>query len=214
MSSVAVSAPTDQRRSVSVFIAGAAGTTIVGLLVQTLMIPTTDVADDRWSYPWETGPFVAVSLLYALLHLAVVIGLVGFGRSGVAGTSRSARYGITLAVAGTLTLAVGELAGLPIGDALTDDTSAQVVGAVFGLGMLLSAIGLLMVGTATLGAYVWHDWRRYTPLATGIWCSVMLIIPPTIPKALPGAVAVYGVGLFAMAIGLHRDSANQTTGLS
>lgn len=42
--------PTDHRRATRAFIAGAAGTTIAGVLVQTLVIPTTDVADDRWSY--------------------------------------------------------------------------------------------------------------------------------------------------------------------
>lgn len=204
--SAPVSTPTVHRLAVWAFIVGAAGTTITGVLIQTLVIPTTDVADDRWSYPWETGPFVAVSLVFTVLHLLVAIGLVAFGRSGVAGGSRAARSGVAIAVTGTLTLTVGEIIGLPIRDALTDDTSAQVVGAVFGLGVLLSAVGFLVLGVATLRAHVWCDWRRYTPIVTGIWTSILVVLPLTIPKALPGSVAIYGACLLAMAVGLHRQT--------
>jgi hypothetical protein len=201
-----MSTPTVHRAAASAFIVGAAGTTIAGVMIQTLVIPTTDVADDRWSYPWEAGPFVVVSFVYIVLHLLVAAGLVAFGRSGVAGRSRAARSGVAVAVAGTLTLTGGEIIGLPIRDALTDDTSAQVVGAAFGLGVLLSAIGFLVLGVATLRARVWLDWRRYTPLATGIWTSILVVLPLAIPKALPGCVAVYGACLLAMAVGLHRET--------
>jgi hypothetical protein len=201
-----VSTPAVHRPATFAFIVGAAGTTVAGVLIQTLVIPTTDVADDRWSYPWEAGPFVAVSLVYIVLHLLVATGLVAFGRSGVAGSSRAARSGVAIAVAGTLTLTVGEIIGLPIRDGLTDDTSAQVVGAVFGLGVLLSAVGFLILGVATLRANVWCDWRRYTPLVTGIWMSILVVLPLAIPKALPGCVAVYGACLLAMALALHRET--------
>ena len=199
-------APSDYRSATWAFIAGAAGTTIAGVVIQTLVIPTTNVTDDRWSYPWEAGPFVVVSLFYVVLHLLVVAGVAVFGRIGVAGTSRPARRGITFAIVGTLTLAAGEVAGLPIRNALIDDTSAQLVGAVFGLGVLLSAIGFLMVGIATLRAGVWCDWRRYTSLATGIWTSTLVVLPLAIPQALPGGVAIYGACLLAMALAVRRES--------
>jgi hypothetical protein len=201
-----VSTPTVHRPAAWAFIIGAAGTTIAGVLIQTLVIPATDVADDRWSYPWEAGPFVVVSFVYIVLHLLVAAGLVAFGRSGVAGRSRPARSGVAVAVAGTLTLTVGEFIGLPIRDGLTDDTSAQVVGAVFGLGVLLSVVGFLLLGVETLRARVWLDWRRYTPLVTGIWTSILVVLPLAIPKALPGGVAVYGACLFAMALALHSET--------
>lgn len=198
----------DHRGATRAFIAGAAGTTLAGVLVQTLVIPTTDVADDRWSYPWDTEEFVAISLLYVIFHLLVTAGLVAFGRSGVAGNSRLARRGIALAVTGTLILTAGEIVGLPIRDASIDDTSAQLVGAVFGLGVLLSAAGLLMVGVATLRTPVWRDWRRYTPLAAGTWTTILVVLPLAIPKALPGSVAIYGTCLLAMALALHRELSN------
>jgi hypothetical protein len=206
VTNASVSTPTVHRPAAWAFIVGAAGTTVAGVLIQTLVIPTTDVSEDRWSYPWEAGPFVAVSFVYIVLHLLVTVGLVAFGRSGVAGRSRAARSGVAIAVAGTLTLTVGEIIGLPIRDALTDDTSAQVVGAVFGLGVLLSAVGFVILGVATLRARVWLDWRRYTPLVTGIWTSILVVLPLAIPAALPGCVAIYGACLLAMAVALRRET--------
>lgn len=197
---------TDHRSATWALIAGATGTTVAGALIQLLVVPTTDIAIDRWSYPWEPGPFVVVSLVYIILHLLVAAGLVGFGRIGVGGTSRQARWGNTLAIAGTLALTAGEIAGLAISDARTDDTSAQAVGAVFGLGVLLSAVGFIIVGVATLRALVWQDWRRYTPLVAGIWTSILIVLPLAIPRALPGGVAMYGACLLAMAIGLRREN--------
>ncbi len=74
-------------------IAGAAGTAVAGAFIQLLVVPTTDVTIDRWSYPWAAGPFVVVSLVYSILHLLVAVGLVGFGRVGVGGTSRPGALG-------------------------------------------------------------------------------------------------------------------------
>ena len=198
--------PSADPRATLAFLVGAAGTALSGVLVQALVVPTTDVSDDRWSYPWEGSAYVVVSLLYVVFHLLLAVGLVAFRRSGVAGTSRSARPGIAIAITGTLALAAAEIIGLPIGDALVDDTSAQVVGAVFGLGVLLSAVGFVMAGTGTLRASVWKDWRRYTPLVVGIWSSILLVLPLAVSTALPGGVAVYGACLLAMAVALHRTT--------
>jgi len=192
------------RRGAAVFMFGAAATAVSGLLIQTVVQPSTDVSDKMWRYPWsDSGTFIAVSLLYIVFHLLVVVGLAAFGRSGAAGTSRTGRVGIRLAVVGTMLLAAGEVASLPIRDASVHDTSAAVVGAAFGLGVLVSAIGLLTTGSATLSARRWEDWRRFTPLAAGLWTTVLLGINMT--KALPSGVAIYGLCLLAMAIALYSD---------
>lgn len=90
-------------------------------------------------------------------------------------------------------------------------TKTFVVGAVFGVGMLLSVIGLLLVGKATLASGIWHDWRRYTPLVAGIWTTILIALSATVPKALPGGVAIYGASLLAMALALHRDRDTENT---
>ncbi len=193
--------PGTVRRGARAFIVGAAATAIAGALVQFVVQPSTNVSDDKWSYPWTAGALVAVSLLYIVFHLLVVVGLIAFDRSGVAGTSRAARSGMTLAITGTLLLAAGELASIPIRDSLVDGTSAVVVGAIFALGTVLSAIGYLLTAKATLSAGIWQDRRRYTPLVAGMWTTALVGIAAT--SALPAGVAVYGACLLAMAIALY-----------
>ena len=63
------------------------------------------------------------------------------------------------------------LASIPVRDAEIEDTSAAIVGAIFGLASIVSTVGFLVVGRATLRAGVWHDWRRFSPLTTGIWLT-------------------------------------------
>ena len=197
------------RRGSTIFIAGALATAVSGLLVQAVVQPSTDISDKMWRYPWSSsGAFVAVSVLYIVLHLLIAIGLLTFGRSAAAGTTRAARTGVGLAVAGTLLLTIGEVASLPIRNAALDDTSAGVVGAVFGLGVLVSAVGFLVIGWTTLSAGAWQDWRRYTPLATGVWTTALIGISMT--KALPAGVAVYGLCLLSMAVALSTHLASRT----
>jgi hypothetical protein len=195
------------RRAAIAFMAAAAATAVAGAVLQFGLQPATELSDDMWRYPWSSsGAFVAFSLFSALLHGLVIVGLVAFGRSGAAGQSRAASNGVALAVAGTALLLVGELASIPIRNAETDDTSAAIVGAIFGLASIASTVGFLLVGRATLRAGVWHDWRRFTPLATGIWLTALTVISLAVPEVLHGGVGLYGVCLLAMATALYGKS--------
>ena len=184
-------------------IVGAAATTLGAIVVQGLVQPATTVSDHRWSYPWSSGALVPISLLWASLHVLVFVGLLGFARSGVAGTSRSARVGTLLALVGTALLFVGELASILIRDQRTDDTGAAIVGSIFALAILLTAVGLLAAGIATARARLWHGWRRFTPLSAGIATTALLGLNVT--KALPTGVGVYGLCLFALGVALYTQ---------
>jgi hypothetical protein len=184
-------------------VVGAAATALGGIVVQGIVQPATTVSDHRWSYPWSSGALVPISLLWASLHVFVFLGLLGFARSGLTGSSRSARLGTTLALAGTALLFVGELASIPIRDQRTDDTGAAIVGAIFALAILLTASGFLAAGIATLRARLWHGWRRFTPLSAGIVAFALLGLNAT--KALPAGVALYGLCLLALGIALYTQ---------
>ena len=56
-------------------------------------------------------------------------------------------------------------------------------------------------------AGVWHHWRRYTPLATGISLIAMGVVTTFFPTALHGMVGVYGLCLFGMGAALYTDPA-------
>jgi hypothetical protein len=198
----------DQTRKAAVaFIVAAAATAVAGAVLFFGMQPTTDLSEDMWRYPWESsGAFVAFSIVSAGLHGLVILGLQAFGRSGAAGRSRAATRGTALVVAGTAMLLVGELVSILIRNAETSDTSAGIVGGgVFGVGGTLSTIGFLVLGWATLRAGVWQGWRRFTPLAPGVWLTVMTFLAT--PTRLHGMVGVYGLCLLAMAVALYTDAA-------
>ena len=191
-------------------IVGAAATTLGGIAVQGIVQPATTVSDHRWSYPWSSGALVPVSILWASLHVLVFVGLLGFARSGVAGHSRSARLGTTLILGGTALLFVGELASIAVRDQRTDDTGAVIVGAIFALAILLTAVGFLAAGIATVRARLWQGWRRFTPLTAGIVSCALLGVDVT--KALPTGVAIYGLCLLALGVALYTQPTPESEG--
>jgi hypothetical protein len=199
------------RRAAVAFIVASAATAVAGAVLAFGMQPSTDISDDMWRYPWESsGAFVAFSIFSAFLHGLVIIGLLAFGRSGAAGRSRSASRGVALVVAGTALLLVGELLSILVRDARSDDTSATIVGiAVFGAGGILSMIGFLVLGRATLRAGAWHGWRRYTPLTAGIWLIAMTVFAGR--TLLHGMVGVYGLCLLGIAVALYTQPAPTAT---
>ena len=198
------------RRAGIALIAGALITAIGGVVSQFVQASTT-VSDDLWRYPWSSDAFVPVSVLWAAAHVLVIIGLLGFRRSALAGDSAADRRGITLAIAGTALLLVGEIASLPMTDEATNSTAGGIVGAVFGLGTLLSAVGLLLAGKATLSARRWQDWRRFTPITAGAWTLALVGIAMT--KGMPTGVAIYGLCLLALGIALYSRPAVATSGI-
>lgn len=85
------------------------------------------------------------------------------------------------------------------------------MGATFGLGTALSAVGLLLAGRATLQARRWDGWPRFTPLVAGGWTLILLGVAAT--KALPTGVAIYGLCLLAIGIAMYtRPSAATAVG--
>jgi hypothetical protein len=184
-------------------IVGAAATMLGGIVVQGVVQPATTVSDHRWSYPWSSGALVPISILWAALHVLVFVGVLGFARSGVAGQSRSARLGTALALVGTALLFVGEIASIPIRDQRTDDTGAVIVSAIFALAILLTAVGFLAAGIATVRARLWQGWRRFTPLTAAIVNLALLGVNVT--KALPTGVAIYGLCLLALGVALYTQ---------
>jgi len=191
------------RRAAIAGIVGATTTAIGGLVVQAVIQPSTTVSDQRWSYPWSSSSLVPISILWASLHVLVFVGVLGFARSGLAGKSRGARVGVALALAGTALLCIGELASIAVRDQQVGDTGAELVGAIFAIGIVLSAVGFLSSGVSTIRANLWRGWRRYTPLGAGIWTTLLLGLNAT--KALPTGVAIYGLCLLALSVALYTQ---------
>jgi hypothetical protein len=197
------------RRGAIAGMVGATATAISGLVVQAVIQPATSVSDQMWSYPFSSSALIPMSILGALLHLLVFIAVLAFARSGLAGPSRAARIGLIMALAGTVLLFVGELASIPVRDQHVDDTGAAIAAAIFGIGGVLSAVGFVAAGLATARAGLWHGWRRFTPLATGI--SIGAVLGLQLVDALDAGITVYGLCLLALAVALYTQPVPSST---
>jgi hypothetical protein len=189
----------DTRLAGACAVTGGALTAISGILVQTVVMPGSDVPDDQWSYPWSASALVPVSAVYATFHVLIFLALLGLAGSGLAG-----RAGPRLALIGTALLFVGELASIPIAGQTIDRPGPSLVGALFGVGTLISAIGFLVAGTAAVRAGRWHGWTRWTPLATGV--VLLAVTGLAMTPALPAGVAAYGIGVVLIGLGLRSEA--------
>ena len=174
-------------------------TGVGGLAVQVAR-PRSTVAADMWSYPWPGAAFVAVTLLYAALHVLAFASFWGFSVSALAGPGRAARTGHILALTGTAVLVLAEVVSLFWIGRRNDETGPSATAAVFGLGTLLTAVGFLVLGVRTVRAGLWYGWQRVTPLALGIWTTVLMVLIVTPISAL--AIGVYGLCIAALGLAL------------
>jgi hypothetical protein len=188
-----------------------AGATIlaVGAFVTHIAQTSTDVSDKLWRYPWSSETALALFSLWAVAQALLLIGLFAFRRVRAAGHTRSASLGVAIALGGTALILVGHLASIPIRDQSTDDTWPQLIGGVYGLGTVLTAIGLLLAGRGTIRDGIWRGWRRFAPFATGIWTVALIGLQFT--PALPSAVAVYGLCFAAIGVALATTPRPSTT---
>lgn len=191
------------RSAATIGMLGAVLTVALGAIIQLVVQPSTSISDDMWSYPLSSRALVPMSVLYAAIHVLVIVGIVGVERSGMAGPSKAAHRGINLALAGTAFLLIGELASIPIRTDRIDDTGAAIVGVIFGLGILLSALGFLTAGWATRRTGRWTDWRRYTLLVAGVLS--VAIVPLQLAGALSAGVGIYGLGLLGVSVALYTQ---------
>ncbi len=175
---------------------GAAATLVSGVFVAVVVQPGSDVPDDRFSFPWSASALVPVSLLFAVLHVLVLVGIAGLVASGLTGTSRSSRVGAWFALGGTGLLAVAEVASIAVRRQLMADTGAGLVGALFGVATALSMVGFLVLGTTTLRSGRWPGWGRFTPLATGL--ALVALLGLVMTPALAVGVGLYGVLLLVV----------------
>lgn len=144
-----------------------------------LVPPAVD--DDRYSYPLTAAGFVLIQCWFGLQHLGLVAGLVGLGRSSAVGARRA---GVLTAIAGMGLLTATELAASAAARSTYPGPGTGVLDALYGISSVIIGIGLIGAGVAVLRAGAWRGWRRWLPLALGIYVFV-----PMFPAMFGGFLA-------------------------
>lgn len=164
-----------------------------------LAVVPAAVEDDRYSYPLGATGFVAIQVWFVVQHLGLLAGLVGLGRSGAAGTHR---LGVRVAIAGMALLTATEALAIsaarsPYPGGLRTD----LLDAGYGVSCMAIGVGLVVAGVAVLRAGVWEGWRRWVPVATGVYVFVPML-PALLGGFLAARLAITGWMLLFAVLGL------------
>jgi heme/copper-type cytochrome/quinol oxidase subunit 1 len=162
------------------------------------------VSDDRLSYPWTGATALTTSVVWGTAQLLLTLGLVAFARSDAI-TGRAGRRGAWVAVAGSALYVLAHAVSIPFHDADLSDGGAIVALTLFGVGTLLTAVGMVVAGLDVRRTAAWRGWHRLVPLALGIWMVVMM--PLQFTPLLVVAVAVYAALAIAFGVAMVEEAA-------
>lgn len=167
-------------------IAGAALTMVLG------GIPPLAALEAQTPSPWWISAANAVS------HLLLIAGVAGVARAGAAGRGGLGRAGLAATLLGLATLTVAEVISLV-------DTDVAIP--LFSLATLLMMVGLILLGIAALRSGRWAGWRRFTPLACGLFIPLVLLPSFAVPPPASNyAVGLWGVCWLLLGLALRAEA--------
>jgi hypothetical protein len=161
------------------------------------------VPDDRLNFPFSGSLATVTSLTWGLGQALFVVTLLGFARGVAVGASRPGRIGAWLAVVGGIVFVAAHAVSLIFRDARVDDPAGAGAITLFATATVLTAVGFIAAGVAVARARRWTSWRRYSPLAVGIW--LLCVVPLQFTSLLPLSIVVFAATLAAFAIALLAE---------
>lgn len=151
----------------------------------------------------NSGGFYVSESVWLGVHTLVLLGLVGLGRLGVIGDSPWGKAGLRLAIVGRILFLSAEAVSIVVGH---DDVPLLPLAAVS------TALGMLGVGGAVIGAGRLAGWQRYLPLAMGAYPFVLMFPVVALTGERPDlAVTGWGLTLVGVAVA-SRAAAMQQPG--
>ncbi|MDQ0822467.1 hypothetical protein QFZ79_000205 [Arthrobacter sp. V4I6] len=158
------------------------------------------VPENQWSYPLNVTAFTAIQVWFAVQHLGLLLGLLALRWTGAVGQSTLGRIGHFVAVAAMLGFAATELAAISAAHDTTDSARVGALGAAYGVFSIVLGAALVLEGIAVVRAGAWQGWRRWIPLALGVWVFVPML--PALALSFIGArFAIAGWMLLFAALG-------------
>ncbi|MGN9908678.1 hypothetical protein ACTMTJ_14140 [Phytohabitans sp. LJ34] len=137
-------------------------------------------------------PGLAFTIATTTSHLLVLTGVLALAASGAAGSGRLPRIGLPLAGLGWALIAAAEL---------TVGVDFTVAKAMFGAGDPLIGLGMTLTGVEVLRTGRWHGWRRFAPLACGLY-PFAVELPAFAVFGMPNTPAITGIGLVWLTLGV------------
>ena len=161
------------------------------------------VSDDRLSFPWTGATAVTTSVVWGTAQVLLTIGLAAFARSDAL-AGRSGRRGAWVAVLGSALYVAAHAVSIPFHDADLSDGGAMVALTLFGVGTLLTAVGMVVAGLDVRRTRAWQGWHRSVPLLLGAWMIVMM--PLQFTPLLVVAVGVYAALAIALGVAMVEEA--------
>lgn len=146
---------------------------VAGAIMTATIPPSVPVTD--MSYPYTPLVFIITEILWTFCHVLMFLGTLGFARSGAVGDSRLGRVGLWIALVGMALIVPSELGFAFFPYAAEDSTPSMILSTAIGLATMVASLGFVLAGIATLRAYRWQGWQRFTPLLCGLFAFVVLI---------------------------------------
>ncbi|MCE7986903.1 MAG: hypothetical protein DYG89_37495 [Caldilinea sp. CFX5] len=140
----------------------------------------------------SSSAFIFRNNIVILSHLLVLIGVLGFARSGVAGKSWLAKIGLGIALFASLAFIPAEFiiqSRYDLGEML------------LGICAPLQGLGMTLTGIAVLRAGIWQGWPRFMPLLCGLY-PFLVMIPVFAATGGPNFWAIAGVQVPYLLLGL------------
>ncbi|MBX7112237.1 MAG: hypothetical protein K1X87_10395 [Dehalococcoidia bacterium] len=148
-----------------------------------LLVVPKSVPDDRFSYPLEAGPFIAIQVWFGVHHFGLLAGQYGLWRAGALGRGRWAAAGHQLAFWGMVLLAVTEFVAIEAAESLYPSGRTDILDALYGVATVAIGVGFVVAGAIGVRRGTYADWRRWIPLAIGVYVFV-----PMFPALVSGFV--------------------------
>ena len=138
-----------------------------------------------------TARFTTSLAIWLVAQCLLLAGLVALHREAPAGRRRGGAIGFVMAGAGRVAFVAAEAVSLATG---------RLAEAIYPLGALLTAIGMVLLGTAIVRERRWTGRLRWAPLALGIYPFILMF--PLVAAGVSPDLTIGLWGLSAIAVGL------------
>lgn len=155
------------------------------------------VSPEHFSYPFNATGFTIAQVFFAMQHLTMVAVIVALLLTPAVGSSRLARAGLCVGIAGLALLALLELAAIAAAHSVSGEPLYGLVQSLFAIPMMLTGFGLVLGGIGVLRAGAWKGVKRLLPLILGIYVFVPLM-PAIMGPHLAGRI---GIGIWVLLFG-------------